>query len=56
MKENYLFIYRNLYYKLNMRTEIGLDPIQDWVLTQKTQTINLQSADERTRSIQEEKR
>ena len=44
-----------MYRKDYVRTEIGLDPKQDWAQTQAAPTINLQSVDERTRSIPEEK-
>ena len=33
-----------------VRTEFGLDPVQDWVQAQQAQTMNLQSVGERTSS------
>ena len=38
-----------------VRIEFGLNPVQDWVLTQQAQTMNLQSVGERTSSIPEER-
>ena len=38
-----------------VRTEIGLDLVQDWILAQQAQTMNLLSVGERISSIPEER-